>query len=77
MLPGASGTECKWTFSSWPDPGWDAGAGSLRVRSLETTSGLASQGPFILETEVDSPEVGADWLWGLLQNQERVLCLLS
>lgn len=47
----------------------------MRVRSLETTSGLASQCPFILETEVDSPEVGAGWLWGLLQNQERVVCL--
>lgn len=52
------------------------GAGSFRVRSLETTSGLASRCPLILETEVDSPQVGAGWLWGLLQNQERILYLL-
>lgn len=76
MLPSASGTEGKRTFSSWPDPGWDMGAGSFWVRSLETTSGLASRCPLILETEVDSPQVGAGWLWGLLQNQERILYLL-
>lgn len=57
-------------------PGLGQGAGSFRVRSLETTSGLASRCPLILETEVDSPQVGAGWLWGLLQIQKRVLYLL-
>lgn len=66
MSPPAPGKEGKWKFPSWPDPGWAAGAGSLGVRSLEATSGLAFQCPFILETEVDSPEVGTGWLWGFL-----------
>lgn len=35
--------------------GW---ASSLGVRSLAATSGLVSQCPFILETEVGNTEVG-------------------
>lgn len=40
--------------------GW---ASSLGVRSLAATSGLVSQCPFILETEVGNPEVGTGLRW--------------
>lgn len=62
MLSPALGKEGKSKFPSWPDPGWAAGAGSLEVRRLKATSGLAFQCPFVLEAEVGSPEVGTGWL---------------